>query len=58
MKFINNQTATLIVAVEDIKMQTKPMQSTVRSRKNRLTSYKRFSLKEVYKCLSMYSASL
>lgn len=58
MKFINNQTATLIVPVDDIKMQTKPMQSTVRSRKNRLTSYKRFSLKEVYKCLSMYSVSL
>lgn len=58
MKFINNQTATLIVPVDDIKMQTKPMQATVRSRKNRLTSYKRFSLKEVYKCLSMYSVSL
>jgi hypothetical protein len=58
MKFINNQTATLIVPVEDIKMRTKPMQSTVKSRKNRWTSYKRFSLKEVCKCLSMYSASL
>lgn len=58
MKFINNQTAKLIVPVEDIKMQTKPMQSTVKSRKNRWIGYKRFSLKEVCKCLSMYSASL
>lgn len=58
MKFINNQTATLIVPVEDIKMQIKPMQSTVKSRKQKWTSYKRFSLKEVCKCLNTYSGSL
>lgn len=50
--------ATLIIPVDDIKVRTEPMKSTVRSRKQKWTSYKRFSLKEVRKCLSMYSVSL
>lgn len=52
------ETATLIIPVDDIKFQTEPMKSTVKSRKQKWTSYKRFSLKEVRKCLSMYSVSL
>ena len=52
------QTVTLIIPVDDIKLRTEPMKSTVRSRKQKWTSYKRFSLKEVRKCLNMYSASL
>lgn len=58
MQFINTQTVTLIIPVDDIKFQTEPMQSTVRSRKQKWTSYKRFSLKEVCKCLNTYSGSL
>ena len=50
--------ATLIIPVDDIKLRTEPMKSTVRSRKSKWTSYKRVSLKEVRKCLSTYSASL
>ena len=52
------ETATLIIPVDDIKFQTEPMKSTVKSRKQKWTSYKQFSLKEVRKCLSMYSVSL
>ncbi len=52
------QPVTLIIPVEDIKLLTKPMKSTVRSRKQKWTSYKRVSLKEVRKCLSTYSDSL
>lgn len=52
------ETATLIVPVDDIKLRTESMKSTVRSRKQKWTSYKRFSLKEVRKCLSTYLASL
>ena len=55
---IKMETATLIVPVDDIKLRTESMKSTVRSRKQKWTSYKRFSLKEVRKCLSTYSASL
>ena len=50
--------ATLIIPVDDIKIRTEPMKSAVRSRKQKWTSYKRVSLKEVRKCLSMYLASL
>ena len=53
-----NSAVTLIIPVEDIKLLTKPMKSTVRSRKQKWTSYKRFSLKEVRRCLSTYSDSL
>lgn len=53
-----NSTVTLIIPVDDIKLRTEPIKSTVRSRKQKWTSYKRFSLKEVRKCLSTYSASL
>lgn len=52
------ETATLIIPVDDIKLRTKLMKSTVKSRKPKWTSYKRVSLKEVRKCLSTYSASL
>ena len=52
------ETATLIIPVDDIKLQNEPMKSTVKSRKQKWTSYKRFSPKEVRKCLNMYSASL
>lgn len=50
--------ATLIIPVDDIKLQTELVKSIVRSRKSKWTSYKRVSLKEVRKCLSTYSASL
>lgn len=50
--------ATLIIPVDDIKFQTEPMKSTVRSRKQKWTSYKRVSTKEVRRCLSTYSDSL
>lgn len=53
-----NSSVTLIIPVDDIKLRTEPMKSTVRSRKQKWTSYKRVSLKEVRKCLSTYSASL
>lgn len=52
------ETATLIIPVDDIKLQNEPVKLTVRSRKQKWTSYKRFNLKEVRKCLNMYSASL
>jgi hypothetical protein len=52
------QTVTLIIPVDDIKLRTEPMKSTVRSRKQKWTSYKRVSLKEVRKCLNTYSDSL
>lgn len=53
-----NSAATLIIPVDDIKLRTEPMKSAIRSRKQKWTSYKRFSLKEVRKCLNMYSGSL
>ena len=34
--------ATLIIPVDDIKLRTEPMKSTVRSRKSKWTSYKRY----------------
>lgn len=52
------QTATLIIPVDDMKFQTKPMESTVKSRKKQWISYKRHSLKEVHKCLNMCLVSL
>ena len=53
-----NSAVTLIIPVDDIKLRTKPMKSTVKSRKQKWTSYKRLSLKEVRRCLSTYSDSL
>ena len=53
-----DSSVALIIPVDAIKLQTEPMKSTVRSRKQKWTSYKRVSLKEVRKCLSMYSGSL
>lgn len=53
-----NSSATLIIPVDDIKLRTEPMKSTVKSRKQKWTSYKRVSLKEVRKCLNTYSDSL
>ena len=50
--------ATLIIPVDDIKLRTEPMKSIARSRKQKWTIYKRFSLKEVRKCFSTYSDSL
>lgn len=49
---------TLIISVDDIKLRTESMKSTVRSRKQKWTSYKRVSPKEVRRCLSTYSDSL
>ena len=52
------ETTTLIIPVDDMKFQTKPMESTVKSRKKQWISYKRHSLKEVNRCLNTCSASL
>lgn len=53
-----NSVVTLIISVDDIDFKTVPTQATARSRKQKWTSYKRVSLKEVRKCLSTYSDSL
>lgn len=50
--------ATLIIPVDNINLETEPMKSTVKSRKQKWTSYKRHSLKEVRKCLNTCSGSL
>ena len=52
------ETTTLIIPVDDMRFPNKPMESTVKSRKKQWTSYKRHSVKEVRKCLSIHSVSL
>ncbi|WP_154668836.1 hypothetical protein [Niameybacter massiliensis] len=52
------QTTTLIIPVDDIELRTEPMKSTVKSRKQKWTSYKGHNVKEVRRCLNTCSASL
>ena len=51
-------TAVLIIPIDGIELPFKLMRSTVKSRRQKWTGYKRHSIKEVRRCLNTCSASL